>query len=82
MLTMVLRCHHCGQEFPGGVSLGAQSVHDPGFGGLVYECTHCGGRGRYFTAEHRLRDVRGFSVVIMPGPRPNGPSRPEGPSFP
>jgi hypothetical protein len=76
MLAMWLRCHHCCQDFPGGVSLRTYYTRGGLFGGVIYECPHCGTREAYIPAEHRIGDLRG--VGAMPGSEPSlpGPSPP------
>ena len=66
MLAMLLRCHHCGQEFPGGVSVRTYFVRGGPLGGVIYECPHCGTREAYLPAEHHLVDLRGFAAVPRP----------------
>jgi hypothetical protein len=76
MLAMVLRCHHCGQDFPGGVSLRTYYVRGGLLGGVIYECPHCGTREAYIPAEHRLADLRGFRVVPRAETPPTEPRAP------
>jgi predicted RNA-binding Zn-ribbon protein involved in translation (DUF1610 family) len=74
MLTMVLRCHSCREEFAGGVSVRRYVVRGGVFGAVIYECPHCGTREPYIASEHRLQDWRGFAWIPRPAPRPTGPT--------
>jgi hypothetical protein len=82
MLAMLLRCHHCGQDFPGGVPVRKYWVRGELLGGVIYDCPFCGAREAYIPAEYRIGELRGFVVVPRPGPPVLAPSPPQASAYP
>jgi hypothetical protein len=69
MLTLLVDCHQCAQEFPTEVVLGEKGARGRLLDGMLYVCPHCGARDPYFPAEHHLPQAQGYAMARSPGPR-------------